>query len=183
MAEWLRAWPGWAAGALSTDEIDRVCEAASILSDLERGVGFWRDESMALIRRLTETKAQLGNAVGAIIDSGGYCEGPHDVAAAIYRLTAERDELRTTLDAIDDPICDLISGQDTWAGHTDPESIRRRVVYAATSILERLRATGGAPGVSETHTDPGIVVLPDGRIVRPYRGPWPTHTDPKEEQQ
>jgi hypothetical protein len=41
---------------------------------------------------LTLARNQLGNAVGAIIDSGTHsCEGPHDVSDAIYRLTAERD--------------------------------------------------------------------------------------------
>lgn len=40
---------------------------------------------------------RLGNAVGAIIDTGNHtCTGPEDVADAIYRLTAERDAYRVT---------------------------------------------------------------------------------------
>lgn len=54
----------------------------------------------AAVRENQLLRNQAGNAVGAIIDSGGYCEGPHDVAAAIYRLTAERDELRAEVEII-----------------------------------------------------------------------------------
>jgi len=49
---------------------------------------------------LALAKNQLRNAMGAIIDSGGYCEGPHDVADAIYRLTAERDRKEAALEVM-----------------------------------------------------------------------------------
>ncbi len=77
---------------------------------------------------LVRLRALLGNAVGAIIDSGGYCEGPHDVADAIYRLTRERDEL-------------LVRASD-------------ETLLTLARLLDDARAVGGAPGVSETHTDP-----------------------------
>lgn len=53
-----------------------------------------------LRHELTVARNRLGNAVGAIIDSGGYCTGPEDVAAAIGRLTAERDAERALADRL-----------------------------------------------------------------------------------
>jgi hypothetical protein len=78
------------------DLIDRLTAFAVLTS--------WPSDAKAMAaaaKRLAELAAELlvaknrlGNAVGAIVDSGGYCEGPHDVADAIYRLTAERDGLK-----------------------------------------------------------------------------------------
>lgn len=54
-----------------------------------------RAEVARLTTELTVANNRLGNAVGAIIDTGNhYCTGPADVAAAIGRLTAERNEAR-----------------------------------------------------------------------------------------
>lgn len=43
---------------------------------------------------LTIATNRLGNAVGALIDAGTWCEGPHDVTAGIERLGAEIERLR-----------------------------------------------------------------------------------------
>lgn len=53
-----------------------------------------------LPRELTVARNQLGNAIGAIIDAGGYCTGPEDVATAITRLAAERDSERALADRL-----------------------------------------------------------------------------------
>jgi len=100
-----------------------------------RQIGF---EVATAADRIIELEALLGNAVGAIIDSGGYCEGPHDVADAIYRLTAERDALRARLAPPDES-----RSTGSWQTMPDPYKAARAV-----------SAVGGAPGVSETHTDP-----------------------------
>jgi len=122
-----------------------------MLAELEQGVAFWRDESMALTRRLTEAKAQLGNAVGAVIDSGGYCEGPHDVADAIYRLTAERDALEAELDERRAMPYRTQADQEFFDAEWERTKAWMKVALDATRAVS---AVGGAPGVSETHTDP-----------------------------
>jgi hypothetical protein len=104
-----------------------------------RQIGF---EVATAADRIIELEALLGNAVGAIIDSGGYCEGPRDVADAIYRLTAERDAALGAMRGVSEAFVIADPG-------------------AAKFYLQALRegqippsAVGGAPGVSETHTDP-----------------------------
>lgn len=89
------------------------------------------DDSLVVMARLTELeeiqtrlRAQLGNAVGAIIDTGNhYCTGPADVADAIYRLTAERDSLKAEIAYVGDP-------SRTSRFETDGDQIRT-VTYTA----------------------------------------------------
>lgn len=73
------------------------------------------------------------------------------LAARIVALEAERDRLREFLLSLDDDVCDLVSGQDTWGGAPDMEAFQRRVQRAANRLLDRLR-TGPAVGSTDSST-------------------------------
>lgn len=120
---------------------------------------YWHDRFEEEHAALTVAHAQLGNAVGAIIDSGGYCEGPHDVADAVYRLTEERDSLRAAARVW------VVQWAKDYEGHPPVAVFRTEAEaeawmaplnaeYVAYWATEAPLAVGGAPGVPETHTDP-----------------------------
>ena len=70
-----------------------------------------RREAVAEVERLrgalTVATNRLGNAVGALVDAGTWCEGPHDVTAGIERVGAERDVWRAVAVALHSELVDV----------------------------------------------------------------------------
>lgn len=173
----------WAKGPYRLDRKECIAVMAR-LAELEATNDTLREAIVGMVemreRMVAENQVlrnQAGNAVGAIVDSGGYCEGPHDVADAIYRLTAERDRLKAELDELT---------EDDWDGPTEfvPCETSGNATVTCAFCGTDIHLTFGADGNVGPVACPGCgsTYLSGATVKHPLLGaadPLHTHNTPE----